>query len=738
MTKQIIKIKYIAVLVLVSMFLSFVPAIAQADSTIALLDNRTESVDGKTVKVIWQSDVSTKGKVIFGETAQIMTNYIVDGDTYKKYHEIVLSNLKPKTTYYYQVFMYTSTEQSSSYVRSFKTDDSGDGLVPQLSNLDVPYVSGTLAFVSWDSHEDATTVVQYSEDESYKLTAQSGSRVKDHEIILKGLKVNTEYHLRVSSVDKDGNKSSYHYRTFKSAVNTNTEKEDLKVQNFRPAAISDVLVGSDKFTVNFKTNHYAKGSVSVTRSGFRAQTQQLPYNTNHQATFTDLSSDSEYKVTYSLTDVYNKKVSGSYTVTTKKAGTSSNVTNSNTSTGSVSVGTTNTTTSTNTVTTASTVESTALCSQSVVNGIGYYGRYYNLPSNLKGLNDKNYVTKDQAIGWYDASFLSFDRIDKDLIFDEATIFTPIGEKTQGLDPYIFSVQWRAILEVPNDTNYEYEIKVDNSAWVYIDGNLVTDLGKLVRYQEGKKSIRLSAGMHNFEIYYANRKVDHPWFDFQATPGVIPHPWPVNCSLVPGGKSGNTGNVNTGNTGNTGAVNNGDANIVVAGDEFSLYTNSTALLKTYASPDIYTIMNGQRHFISSPASFNEYGYDWMKVRTVSQTELEKYPRARLIKSGTGNTIYYLFQKPEGQWLKINLGSPSVFASYPANYWGNVISVTQLDVDSYPDVKLIKTKDSSEIYYLENNERHVISNETFIKRGYNKYEICEVNNTHLESYKISSPI
>lgn len=731
MTKQLIKIKYIAILILVSLFLSFVPAIAQADSTIALLDNRTESIDGKTVKVIWQSDVSTKGKVIFGETAQTMTNYIVDGDTYKKYHEIVLSNLKPKTTYYYQVFMYTSTEQSSSYVRSFKTDDSGDGLAPQLSNLDVPYVSGTLAFVSWDSHEDASTVVQYSEDESYKLTAQSGSRVKEHEIILKGLKVNTEYRLRVYSVDKDGVKSSYHYRTFKTAVNTVSEKEDLKVQNFRPATISDVLVGSDRFTVNFKTNHYAKGSVSVTRSGFRAQSQQLPYNTNHQATFTGLSSDSEYKVTYSLTDVYNKKVSGSYTVSTKKAGTSSNVGNSNTtSTGSV-------TNSTNTVTPASTVENTTLCSQSVVNGVGYYGRYYNLPSRLTGLRDSKYSAKGKATGWYEANYLTFDRVDPALNYQEV-MFLPIPGKVLDLDPFYFSVQWRAILEVPEDTNYQYEIRVDNSGWVFIDGKLVTDLGGLKPFQSESQSVQLTKGFHYLEIYYAERGPGQADFYYSATPSVIAHPWPVNCDLVPSGKSGNTGKVNTGNTGNTGAVNNGDANIVVAGDEFALYTNSTALLKTYASPDIYTIMNGQRHFISSPASFNEYGYDWMKVRTVSQTELEKYPRARLIKSGTGNTIYYLFQKPEGQWLKINLGSPSVFASYPANYWGNVISVTQLDVDSYPDVKLIKTKDSSEIYYLENNERHVISNETFMKRGYNKYEICEVNNTHLESYKISSPI
>ncbi|MDO8261460.1 MAG: PA14 domain-containing protein, partial [Candidatus Magasanikbacteria bacterium] len=614
-----------------------------------------------------------------------------------------------------------------------------DGLPPQLTNVEVPYVSGTLAFVSWDTNENGTSVVQYSEDESYKLTAQSGTRVKEHQVILKNLKVNTEYRLRVSSVDEDGNKSSLHYKTFKTAVSTNVEKEDLKVQNFRPATVSDVLVGTDQFTLNFKTNHYAKGSVSVTRSGFRTQTQQLPYNSTHQATFTGLTADSEYKVTYSMVDVFNKKVSGSYTVNTKKAGS-----NTSTSASSVSTAVTGSSTSGSSVSPASSTNSanasSGYCNQSTLNSVGYYGQYYNFPNNYKGINDAKNSTKGLATGWYDSAYLAFGQVDTDLHFKNK-LFLPIDEKTFSNDPFYFAVSWRAILEVPKDTNYKYEIGVDNSGWVYIDGKLVSDMGELKPFQSDTNSVRLTAGFHYLEIYYADRGPGQAAFRYTASSDVIPHPWPENCSLKPGGYavgSASSWNPNLGNTGNTGNTNSGDGNIVVAGDEFSLYTNSTALLKTYASPDIYTIMNGQRHFISSPASFNEYGYDWMKVRTVSQAELEKYPRARLIKSGTGNTIYYLFQKPEGQWLKINLGSPSVFASYPANYWGNVISVTQLDVDSYPDVKLIKTKDNSEIYYLENNERHVISNETFIKRGYNKYEICEVNNTHLESYKISTPL
>lgn len=725
------KTKYFVLVILVTLGFNLFASPALAASEIALLDNRVENVNGKTVKIIWQTDIATKGKVIFGETALSMTNYIVDNDAYKKYHEIELSNLKAKTTYYYRINMYSGNEQSNSYVRSFKTDDYNDGLAPQLTNVEVPYVSGTAAFVRWDTQEDASSVVQYSVDESYKLTAQNTSRTKKHQIILKNLKVNTTYHLRIYSVDKDGNKSSYHYRTITTSSSDATDKETFKVQNFRPATVSDSFVGVETMTVSFKTNHYARGKISISRSGFRTQTQEVDYNTYHQVTFSGLSGNTEYKISYNMVDIFGKGISGDYTATTKAKDTST-VNPGTTNNGSSTTG--NTSTGSSSISPAST-GSTQYCSQNTVNGVGYYGRYYNLPDNLTGLKDSKYTLQGQATGWYADNYLTFDRVDTNLAYRDVQ-FLPITEKVLGLDPFYFSVYWRAILEVPEDMNYQYEIKVDNSGWVYIDGKLVTDMGGLKPFQTSSNSVRLTKGYHYLEIYYAERGPGQADFYYSASPKVIPHPWPMNCALMPNGASGGSGSNFTG--GGTATTGGNDNNIVVAGEEFALYTKASALLKTYASPDIYAIMNGQRHFISSPASFNEYGFDWMKVRTVSQAELEKYPRARLIKSGTGNTIYYLFQKPEGQWLKINLGSPTVFASYPANYWGNVISVTELDVDSYPDVKLIKTKGSSDIYYLENNERHLISNETFVKRGYNKYEICEVNQTHLESYKISSAI
>ena len=124
--------------------------------------------------------------------------------------------------------------------------------------------------------------------------------------------------------------------------------------------------------------------------------------------------------------------------------------------------------------------------------------------------------------------------------------------------------------------------------------------------------------------------------------------------------------------------------------------------------------------------------------ISQHGLEKYPRARLIKSPYKSTIYFLFQKPENKWLKIALNSPTVFVSYPANYWGNVITVTEQDVLSYPEIKFIKTADNSQIYYLENILRHAISQTVFNREGYNPHEVATINQVHMDSYLLSDEI
>lgn len=164
-----------------------------------------------------------------------------------------------------------------------------------------------------------------------------------------------------------------------------------------------------------------------------------------------------------------------------------------------------------------------------------------------------------------------------------------------------------------------------------------------------------------------------------------------------------------------------------------YTKATALYKISGKPDVYAIVNGQKHYITSPAVFTRYGYKWSDIKTISQQELDKFPSARWLRSPDASTVYYIFQRPQGQWLKIAIPTPTVFVSYPGNYWGNVIVVDQADINAYPDASLVKTSNAPGVYLIDNGYRRLFSSaESFERRGYNWADVVIISQAHLDSF------
>ena len=643
---------------------------AVAGDSLYFTNIKTEQENNITFKIVWSTNTASGGRVIYGKDKDNLNAYIVDSRV-TKHHEVSIGNLEGDETYYYKITAFNNNGIADSSIKSFETDEYSDGKAPIISNLKIPYITETVAVFEWNTNEKSTSWVEYGDvNNKYAHSAGSNSKTKDHLVIIKNLSGNVKYFTKVYSVDEDGNKSSVNFKDFSTRENRD-RNEDLVISNLRPSGQNDPGILSDSIKISFKTNHFAKGNILLTGSNGTSQSVEVKYGLNHDIFLSGLSPKTKYDIKLTMNDVFGKNDESEVLgVTTPER------------------------------------EKIDVCEIDSSKYSGYFGKYFNIPISHPTIKQN---IKERDEDWYSDEYLSFSQIDSSLNFGNG--FFPLNEGMEG-DPYYFAVYWRAKIEMPSEGKFEYKIASDDGSWVYIDGKLITSLGGIHPARSASYSTTLSKGSHVIEIYFVEQAPRHSHFSFVPNRDYEIHP-DIECPSV--------------------SVGDNLEDVVVKGVEFSMYTSATAIYKTSTSPSIYAIVNNQSHYISSPSSFEEYGYKWEDIKTVSDDELAKHPRARLIRSAENSAIYFLYQRPENQWLKIAMPSPTVFVSYPSNHWGNVIVVTQDDVDSYPDVKLIKTKKDPAVYSLENNERRHVSASVFEKHGFSYSEIAEVNETHMNSYK-----
>jgi fibro-slime domain-containing protein len=686
-------------LVIIALLLPFLPVSAADD--IIITNMKAEVLSDGRAKISWNTDVNSTGKVEYGLGSWYLNAY-VESNQSKRYHEVLLGNLLSDTKYYYQITAKNSAGQTVSFIQSFKTSVFKSVTAPYITNADVVYVAGTAAVVTWQTDEPASTYLEYGVYESYIKSIGGRGYTTDHVVIITGLKPSTKYSVRFNSTDKDGNRSSTHMREFTTINNTTIDKATLTINKFNPNSANDPGVYDKKITVKFQSNHWAKARVTISAPGKQTQSVQLDYETKHETEFTELSPATDYKITVRLDDIYGKAIEKEYMVKTKSTVINNTITN----------------TTTNTITQNTTINTQT--SNISVSGSGFYGKYYDLD---KAADIVSNPADPFSSGWFLEENLALTQFESQLLFGCQAFPIP-DTLTKGKG---FAVHWSGEVYASAEGNYTFKVRSDDDAWIYIDGVMAINNGGIHKARWVEVAKNLSQGNHKIDVYFAERRDNYGCFDL-VLPGTL--------SVTSGNKNTNTVTTNTSNSQNT-TITNSNTNVgggvVVLGSEYSRYTEASKLVKTKTSPDVYAVVNGMCHYISSPQSFNEYGYRWSDIKTISEEEFDACPRARLLKSPDRSTIYYLYQRPQDKWLKIELLSPTVFVSYPDNYWGNVITVNDFDINSYPNAKLIKTYGNNEIYFVEDNVKHFVSSQVFKAKGFNPYEVVSVSQAHFEGYK-----
>jgi fibro-slime domain-containing protein len=106
--------------------------------------------------------------------------------------------------------------------------------------------------------------------------------------------------------------------------------------------------------------------------------------------------------------------------------------------------------------------------------------------------------------WWDPKYFSFDAMATDYDFENS--FLPTGWSPMPDDQALFAVHWTGGIRVPTGTSFalDFDFLSDDDLWVFIDDELIGDLGGVHEVEQTKFSVNLAEGNHPIDIFFAQR------------------------------------------------------------------------------------------------------------------------------------------------------------------------------------------------------------------------------------------
>ncbi len=280
------------------------PVLAEEFLTIT---NAAAAVKGNEITISWNTNLAATAWIEFGETAAYGASAGLAGQA-KLSHSLTLKSLKEKTTYHYKILAAAAEQTVATFDQTFKTGEVADIVAPVISNLKVPYVTGSTAVIQWETNEEASSVVEYGKTASYGKSKTGTDKTKNHEVILTGLAKSTTYYFKLKSADKKGNEAIFASRTFTTDKNTVAEQAELTIYNLRPLTINDPLIGDTYVTFSWETNKLADGAIyyGIKSDALKKVSVGSLKSFIHQLKVTDLKPATSYYFKVEAKDIFNK------------------------------------------------------------------------------------------------------------------------------------------------------------------------------------------------------------------------------------------------------------------------------------------------------------------------------------------------------------------------------------------------------------------------------------------------
>ncbi|MRG76416.1 MAG: hypothetical protein C5S33_01430, partial [ANME-2 cluster archaeon] len=215
----------IAIAVL-SLFTAIAVAVPAAPTNVDAKD--VEGDDGGYINITWDKsdddEINVTRYEILRATEQDGT-YSSMGNT-SSGNETYTDNTENGIDYYYKVSASDGTNSSSSNPTE-EPVQSKDDKKPEITEVTNGTVTNSTAVITWKTHEDSTSRVEYGIESTSEDDNSSSSNVTSHEINLTGLNPSTTYKYVVNSTDEAGNTNTVGGNSF-------TTANDTIVDNIKP------------------------------------------------------------------------------------------------------------------------------------------------------------------------------------------------------------------------------------------------------------------------------------------------------------------------------------------------------------------------------------------------------------------------------------------------------------------------------------------------------------------------
>jgi len=161
-----------------------------------------------------------------------------------------------------------------------------------------------------------------------------------------------------------------------------------------------------------------------------------------------------------------------------------------------------------------------------------------------------------------------------------------------------------------------------------------------------------------------------------------------------------------------------------------------LVSVPKSNEIYELVNGQKHVFPSLAIFYDYGYTLDMVQSISQNQLDKYPRADLVKAQGNSTVYYL---TEGGLVRPVNDTKKIFDFY-GDRAEDVITISRKEFNFYPTNLYVYQFSplNRDVFQISGNGKRYLTPMAVARLGITADQVAPVSQLELSSYKTLTPL